>query len=99
MLSQPELPDDAVPFWDAFQDLDRDRQHEHLSLGMGGGVRLPETVPLEAIRADGRRRGYVGEELEIFALILRIADDHKKSVSWKKISDDLRKQAAKSKAR
>jgi hypothetical protein len=35
----------------------------------------------------------------VFVLILRIADDHKKSVSWKKISDDLRTQAAKSKAR
>jgi hypothetical protein len=58
----------------AFDALSPYRVKLSYSLGMAGGVILPEPIPLETIRQEGVRRHYRGEELEDFCKIVQGID-------------------------
>lgn len=44
-------------------------------MGLGGSLRLPRRIPRPEIRAEGERRGFDGEGLEDFAVIVAGIDD------------------------
>ena len=46
-----------------------------LSLGLGGGLVLPQPIPREAIRRYGRALRFSGEELADFVEIVACIDD------------------------
>jgi hypothetical protein len=46
-----------------------------MSLGIVGGIQLPQPIPREAIRKEGLRRHYDGEALEDFVEIVATIDD------------------------
>ena len=91
LLSRPELSAEAGPYWQSFAYLSRDRTYLALSLGMAGGLKLPQPIPRDAIRAEGRRRGYQGGGLDDFTEIVAAIDDAF-------VQDDVLKQAAAAKA-
>ena len=69
------MGEEAMAYWLAFIALARDRQYDSLSLGMGGGIRLPCVIPREAIRREAQRQGYAGDEFEDFVEIVAGLDD------------------------
>ena len=69
--------------------LDRDREHDSVSVGMGG-VRIPCVVPREAIRREGERLGYTGEGLEDFTEIVVCVDDLYVEVAVKRQAEEQR---------
>lgn len=46
-----------------------------MSLGMAGGVQLPQPIPRRTIREEGARRQIEGTELEDFVEIITVLDD------------------------
>ena len=91
LLSRPELSAEAEPYWQSFAYLSRDRTYLALSLGMAGGLKLPQPIPRETIRKEGNRRGYRGDGLDDFTEIVAAIDDAF-------VQDDVLKQAAAAKA-
>ena len=91
LLSRPELSPEAEPYWQSFAYLSRDRTYLALSLGMAGGLKLPQPIPREAIRTEGRRRGYECEGLDDFTEIVAAIDDAF-------VQDDVLRQAAAARA-
>ena len=91
LLSRPELSAETEPYWGAFTYLSRDRTYLALSMGMAGGLQLPQPIPRETIRKEGNRRGYRGESLADFTEIIAAIDDAF-------VQDDVLKQAAAAKA-
>ena len=81
----------ALPYWQAFLDLSRDRPTESISMGMAGGLPLQRPVPRETIRREGRRLGYRGADLEDFVLILTDVDDFYVEVAVKRAVEDMRR--------
>lgn len=71
LLSRPVLPDEALPYWEAFQYLNRDRDFDYVAMG----PRLPRIIKRGAIRADGKRRGYTLDALDDFVEIVAGIDD------------------------
>ena len=55
---------------DAFYGLSTYRPKMSHSLGMSGGVVIPEPIPREAIREEGLRLRYRGDDLDDFCQIL-----------------------------
>ena len=86
-----------MPYWLAFIALARDRQYDSLSLGMGGGVRLPCVIPREAIRREGKRQGYAGDELDDFVEIVAGLDDGFIEIETKRIAAETKAAAARMK--
>ena len=97
LLSRPDLDAEAEPYWHAFLALSRDRQFDSLSLGMGGGVRIPCVITRETIRREGERQGYDGEDLDDFVEIVTGIDDAFLAIEMQRIADDTKKQAGKMK--
>ena len=97
LLSRPDMDDEGEPYWLAFLTLARDRQHDSLSLGMGGGVRIPCVITRETIRREGDRLGYSGEDLDDFVEIVTGIDDAYLAIEMQRIADDTKKQAGKMK--
>lgn len=91
LLSRPVLSTEAEPYWQSFTYLSRDRTYLALSLGMAGGLQLPQPIPRGSIRKEGNRRGYRGEGLDHFTEIVAAIDDAY-------VQDDVLKQAAAAKA-
>ena len=91
LLSRPVLTAEAEPYWQSFTYLSRDRTYLALSLGMAGGLKLPQPILRDAMRAEGRRRGYQGDGLADFTEIVAAIDDAF-------VQDDVLKQAAAAKA-
>ena len=91
LLSRPELSAEAEPYWQSFAYLSRDRTYLALSLGMAGGLKLPQPILRESIRKEGNRRGYRGDGLDDFTEIVAAIDDAF-------VQDDVLKQAAAAKA-
>jgi hypothetical protein len=97
LLSRPILDREAAEIWQAFQMLARDRQQLPLSMGLAGGVQLPQLVPLATIRAEGRRLGHTGESLDDFVEAIALIDDHMVAEATKKLAADLKAAANRSK--
>lgn len=95
MLSQPDLLPDAVPYWEAFSELDEERALRSLSLGMSGAIDIPRTIRRSEIRRDGRALGYRGDDLEDFYGIIRGIDHFYVAQESKRAMDDAKKRAAK----
>ncbi len=91
LLSRPMLTAEAEPYWQSFTYLSRDRTYLALSLGMAGGLKLPQPIPRDSIRKEGNRHGYRGESLADFTEIVAAIDDAF-------VQDDVLKQAAAAKA-
>ncbi|MBX9945118.1 MAG: hypothetical protein K2Y40_13620 [Reyranella sp.] len=91
LLSRPVLSSEAESYWQSFTYLSRDRAYLALSLGIAGGLQLPQPIPRGSIRKEGNRRGYQGESLEDFTEIVAAIDDAF-------IQNDVLKQAAAAKA-
>lgn len=81
-MERPTLSDDAAKFFQAWLFLARERPWQSLSAGMGG-VRLPLVIPREAIRREGERRYYAGDDLDDFCAIVEMIDDFFVEVSTK----------------
>lgn len=58
-----------------------------LSLGMGGGLVLPQPIPREAIRRYGRTLRLSGEELADFVEIVSCIDDFWVATEQRKQTD------------
>lgn len=96
LLSRPTLTSEAVPYWIAFVTLSRDRPHESISMGMGGGLTLPRPVPREIVRKEGRRLSYEGDGLEDLVEIVTRIDDTYVEVETKRAATDARIAAERS---
>lgn len=96
LLSRPDLPSEAEPYWSAFTDLDRSRPKNKIGGGMIGTVDLPECIDLDKIRAEGARQGYEGEALEDFVAILRGIDDEFVRVNSLRIAAELKAAVSRS---
>lgn len=93
------MPTEAAPFWSAFLTLARDRPHESISMGMGGGLSLPRPVPMEAIRREGSRLGYTGEGLEDFVSIVARIDDSYVESEVRRIADEAKAASQRSRSK
>lgn len=93
LLSRPDLPEDAVPYYAAFQLLKRDRPTESISMGMAGGVSRPLPVPREAIIREGERRGLEGDELEDFIEAVLQIDDFDIETQTKRLAAEVKASA------
>lgn len=89
LLSRPTLSAEALPYYEAFVELDADRPTEAISLGLAGGTSVPKLIAREVLRNEGRRLGFKGEELEDFVDILRIVDKHFVMKAMGKVRDEL----------
>lgn len=99
LLSRPDLPLEAEPYWLAFTDLDRNRPKNKIGGGMAGTVDLPDSIDLDRIRAEGGRQGYEGEGLEDFVAILRGIDDEFVRVNSLRILAELKATISRSSKR
>lgn len=99
LLSRPDLPDEAEPYWAAFLDLDRDRRKNKIGGGMVGSVDLPDCIELDRIRAEGVRQGYEGDGLEDFVAVLRGIDDEFVRVNSLRIAAEFKAAVARSNKR
>ncbi len=75
--------------------LARDRPHYSISMGMGGGVLLPQPVSRETIRREGERQAYTGDDLEDFVEIVVRIDDYFVETEIKRAAADTKAAAAK----
>jgi hypothetical protein len=96
LLSRPDLPDEAEPYWSAFLDLDRDRRRNKIGGGMVGSVDLPDCISLDRIRAEGARQGYEGDGLEDFVAVLRGIDDEFVRVNSLRIAAEFKSAVSRS---
>lgn len=99
LLSRPNLPSEAEPYWMAFCDLSEDRPKESVGIGMGGSIQLPGNLTKEAIRREGRRLQYAGEALDDFVAIVRGVDRIYVEVHVKRIADETKAAAERSRKR
>lgn len=99
LYSRPQITAEAAPYWAAFLLLGRDRPEQSISLGMAGGLTLPRPVPRESIRREGERLGYDGDALEDFVEIVMRIDDLYIEVTTKRIADETKAAAARTKKR
>ena len=99
LLSRPILSAEALPYWEAFERLSRDRPLESVSLGMSGGLSLPRSIPLEAIRREGLRLGYGGDGLEDFVTIIARMDDSHVEHAMRRELENVRLAALRAKKR
>jgi hypothetical protein len=99
LLSRPDLPDEAEPYWAAFLDLDRDRRRNTIGGGMVGSVDLPDCINLDRIRGEGARQGYEGDGLEDFVAVLRGIDDEFVRVNSLRIAAEYKAAASRSQKR
>ena len=58
---------------------------------------LPRPIDEDVIRADGVRRGYVGDGLAIFVRILLAVDDFWIETEMKRFDADLKRRASEKK--
>lgn len=96
LLEQPELSDEAAPYWAAFEELSPYRPKVAMSLGLGGGVTFPDPIPLDLIHEEGRRLRYLGDDLEDFIQIIRGLDRAYLNAEHERIAAGVRAAADKS---
>lgn len=97
LLTQPDLTDEALPYWEAFNELSEERALRSISLGMNGSIEAPRTIRRSEIRRDGKALGYRGEDLEDFFAIIRRVDRLYVEEEGKRIAADLKRMQAKAK--
>jgi len=89
LLSQPEISDDAEPYWLAFKRLERSRPM------VGGMVAFPRPVPPEQIEREGRRLGFEHDDLEEFIEIVMEIDDHAVELAMQRLAKETEQRARK----
>lgn len=87
LLSRPEIPPEAQPYWQALKTLSRDRP-----ILAGFGVAFPRPVPRETIRVEGERLGFSGESLDEFVEIVSAIDDRAVEIEMKRLRDEAKKK-------
>lgn len=93
------MPSEAIPYWLAFSDLDRDRPKNKEGGGMGPTITLPDNIPLDVIRREGERLGYVGDGLDDFTAALRGFDDEYVRVNSLRIAASVKADLAAARSR
>ncbi len=58
---------------------------------------LPRPIDEDVIRADGVRRGYIGDGLTIFVRIIMAVDDCWLETEMKRLDTDLKRRASEKK--
>lgn len=76
MLSEPEIGADTEAYVSALDHLDADRDEISQSMGMAGGLLLPARIKRNTIRAEGKRLGYRGDDLDDFVAVVKALDMH-----------------------
>ncbi|MGD9895223.1 MAG: hypothetical protein AB7I59_22705 [Geminicoccaceae bacterium] len=69
-MSRPYLSPEEQLYHDAWAYLRRDRPYLSHSLGMSGALLLQQKTPRSAIRAEGERLGFEGDDLDEFIEIV-----------------------------
>lgn len=83
LLSQPEISEDAEPYWAAFERLSpRERPY------VGGMVAFPRPVPRDLIEREGRRLGYEHDDLDDFVRIIVDAEDFSIELEMKRLAEE-----------
>lgn len=95
LLSRPDIDEEGEPYWLAFLTLSRDRRHDNVSGGMGGGVRIPCVIDRETIRREGKRQGYEREDLDDFVAIVAGIDDAYLEIAVQRIHHEAKALAKK----
>jgi len=75
LLSRPEITPDLDPYYEAFLHLQRDRPFFSHSLGMAGGILMQQKSRRSAIRAEGKRLAFSGDDLDDFVEIVAHCED------------------------
>lgn len=68
-----------------------------MSLGLGGGITVPDPIPLDLIREEGRQLHYRGDDLDDFCRIIRGIDRLYLNAEHERIAGGVRAAADKSK--
>lgn len=89
LLSQPEISDDAEPYWLAYNRLKRTRPM------VGGMVTILRPIPPADIEREGRRLGFEHDDLDEFAEIVAEVDDHDIEITMRSIAKETEKRASK----
>lgn len=89
LLSQPEISDDAEPYWLALKRLERSRPM------VGGMVTFPRPIEPDQIENEGRRLGFEHDDLDEFIEIVMEVDDHAVELIMKRLAKESEQRARK----